>query len=186
MLSLGYNVEVNCHGEDWNVFLNRFEFEHASLAGISARRDPLNSIERNSPLQIIAAHVPSSLRRMPCLYSPHDSGGVVLHVCLTLRLPIRVCLAWCTRSPKLDCRRHLETSLMSQAWRVIAPGRKEATKSLGELHDALLSDSATELVPLLAGPLQVRRSVLIQFDSDTSKNSQLQPQKRGDHTRRKY
>lgn len=46
---------------------------------------------------------------------------------------------------------------MSQAWRVIAPGRKEATGSLGELVDALLSGSATGLVPLLAVPLKTHR-----------------------------
>lgn len=48
---------------------------------------------------------------------------------------------------------------MSRAWRVIAPGRKETTGSLGELIDALLSGSATGLVPLLAVPLKLHRSL---------------------------
>ena len=46
---------------------------------------------------------------------------------------------------------------MSQVWRVIAPERKEATGALGELIDALLSQSAAGIVPLLAVPLNVHR-----------------------------
>lgn len=48
---------------------------------------------------------------------------------------------------------------MSQVWRVIAPERKEATGALGELIDALLSQSAAGIVPLLAVPLNVHRFV---------------------------
>lgn len=47
---------------------------------------------------------------------------------------------------------------MVQHWQVIAPARKESTGVLGELLDALLSNSVAGLVPLLAVPLNAHRS----------------------------
>lgn len=47
---------------------------------------------------------------------------------------------------------------MVQHWQVIAPARKETTGVLGELVDALVSNSAGGLVPLLAVPLNAHRS----------------------------
>lgn len=47
---------------------------------------------------------------------------------------------------------------MVQHWQVIAPARKETTGVVGELLDALLTNSAAGLVPLLAVPLNARRS----------------------------
>ncbi|KAJ5110641.1 hypothetical protein N7532_001176, partial [Penicillium argentinense] len=46
---------------------------------------------------------------------------------------------------------------MGHNWRVIAPGRDEATGCLGQLIDALLSGSAGGLVSLLAVPLNAHR-----------------------------
>jgi hypothetical protein len=47
---------------------------------------------------------------------------------------------------------------MVQHWQVIAPARKETTGVLGELMNALASNSAGGLVPLLAVPLNAHRS----------------------------
>ncbi|KAJ5116656.1 hypothetical protein N7456_001004 [Penicillium angulare] len=49
---------------------------------------------------------------------------------------------------------------MDQFWRVIAPERKEVTGCLGELVEALLSGSASNLVPLLAVPLHTHSESL--------------------------
>lgn len=95
---------------------------------------------------------------MICLDPSLGNSGDRPHVCLTLASPTPQCLAFCPAVDPNQCAKgHLETKLMSQAWRVIAPGRKEATGSLGELLDALLSGSATGLVPLLAVPLKIHR-----------------------------
>lgn len=48
---------------------------------------------------------------------------------------------------------------MQQLWRIIAPGRREVTGSLGELMEALVSGSAANIVPLLAVPFDTHRSV---------------------------
>lgn len=52
---------------------------------------------------------------------------------------------------------------MVQHWQVIAPARKETTGVLGELLDALLTNSAAALVPLLAVPLNAHRSAYHTF-----------------------
>ncbi|KAJ5798386.1 uncharacterized protein N7503_007682 [Penicillium pulvis] len=53
---------------------------------------------------------------------------------------------------------------MQQLWRIIAPGRREVTGSLGELMEALVSGSAANIVPLLAVPLDTHRHENLQVD----------------------
>lgn len=48
---------------------------------------------------------------------------------------------------------------MQQFWRIIAPGRREVTGCLGELVEALISGSAADIIPLLAVPQDIHRSV---------------------------